>query len=76
VLLDGRGRETVLLKDPAVSVWHPYPLVPRKRPPVLGGGAVDAELAAKGLARCLVSDIYVGMENVKRGEVKYIRILE
>ena len=75
-LLDGQGRETVLLKDPAVSVWHPYPLVPRTRPPVLGGGAIDAELAAQGLARCLVSDIYVGMENVKRGEVKYIRVLE
>ena len=80
-LLDGQGRETVLLKDPAVSVWHPYPVVPRERPPVLAGGAVDPELAAKGLARCLVSDIYVGMDNangggVNRGEVKYIRILE
>jgi hypothetical protein len=74
--LDGQGRETVLLKDPAVSLWEAYPLVPRERPPVLVGGAVDAELAAQGLARCLVSDIYVGMENVKRGEVKYIRILE
>ena len=75
-LLDGQGRETVLLKDPAVSLWHPYPLVPRKRPPVPVGGAVDAELAAQGLARCLVTDIYVGMENVPRGAVKYIRVLE
>ena len=80
-LLDGQGRETVLLKDPAVSLWHPYPLVLRERPPVSVGGAVDAELAAQGLARCLVTDIYVGMDGnhgkgVQRGEVKYIRILE
>ncbi|MDR0327253.1 MAG: NPCBM/NEW2 domain-containing protein [Planctomycetaceae bacterium] len=75
-LLDGQGRETVLLKDSAVSIWHPFPLVPRERPPVLVGGVVDSELAAQGLARCVVSDIYVGMENVKRGDVKYIRILE
>jgi len=75
-LLDGQGRETLLLKDPAVSLWHPYPLVPRERPPVPAGGTADAELAEQGLARCLVTDIYVGMENVERGEVKYIRILE
>jgi hypothetical protein len=75
-LLDGQGRETVLLKDPGVSVWHPYPLVPRERPPILVGAAIDSELAAQGLARCIVTDIYTGMENVKRGAVKYIRILE
>ncbi|MCL2005816.1 MAG: hypothetical protein FWG73_06590 [Planctomycetaceae bacterium] len=75
-ILDGQGRETVLLKDPTISLWHPYPLVPRERPPVLGGGANDPELAEQGLARCLVTDIYVGMEDVPRGEVKYIRILE
>jgi len=80
-LLDGQGRETMLLKDSSVSLWHPFPLVPRERPPVPGGGAVDAELAAQGLARCLVTDVYVGMDGndgkgVNRGEVKYIRILE
>jgi len=75
-LLDGQGRETVLLKDLSVSLWHPFPLIPREQPPVHVGGAVDAELAPQGLARCLVTDIYVGMDNVKRGEVKYIRVLE
>ena len=75
-LLDGKGQDTPLIRDPAVSVWHPYPLVSREPPPVLVGAAVDAELAAKGLARCIVTDVYTGMENVERGEVKYIRILE
>jgi len=75
-LLDGQGRETVLLDDPSVSLWHPFPLVPRERPPVLAGATIDEELAAQGLARCLVTDIYVGMEDVERGAVRYIRILE
>ncbi|MDR1965016.1 MAG: NPCBM/NEW2 domain-containing protein [Planctomycetaceae bacterium] len=76
-LLDQSGRETTLLKDPSVSLWQPYPLVPREKPAQqLSGMSVDTELAAKGLARCIVTDVYVGMENVKRGEVKYIRILE
>ena len=75
-LLDGQGRETMLLKDSSVSLWHPYPLVPRERPPIPVGGAVDAELATQGLARCLVNDVYVGLENVQRGEVKYIRVIE
>jgi hypothetical protein len=77
VLLNAAGQETVLLKDPSVSLWEPYPVVPRSKPvQQLSGMPIDADLAAKGLARCIVTDIYAGMENVKRGEVKYIRILE
>ncbi|MDR1486215.1 MAG: NPCBM/NEW2 domain-containing protein [Planctomycetaceae bacterium] len=76
VLLDELGRETRLLCDPSISLWHAYPLVSREVPPVLSGVSIDSELAAKGLARCVVTDIYVGMDNVKRGEVKYLRILE
>ncbi|MDR3109583.1 MAG: NPCBM/NEW2 domain-containing protein [Planctomycetaceae bacterium] len=75
-ILDGDGNETVLLKDQTVSLWEPFPLVPREKPPVPTGMQVDSELATKGLARCIVTDVYVGMDNVKRGEVKYLRILE
>ncbi|MDR3232364.1 MAG: NPCBM/NEW2 domain-containing protein [Planctomycetaceae bacterium] len=75
-LLDGSGKETLLLKDPTISLWTPYPLVPREKPPVPTGMTVDKELAAKGLAKCIVTDVYVGMDNVKRGEVKYLRVLE
>ncbi|MDR1382864.1 MAG: NPCBM/NEW2 domain-containing protein [Planctomycetaceae bacterium] len=76
VLLDGNGKETVLLKDSAVSLWEPYPLVPREKPPVPTGMPTDEELAKQGLARCFVTDVYAGMNNVKRGEVQYLRILE
>ena len=75
-LLDDRGKETVLLKDAGISLWQPYPLVPREKPPVPAGMSIDGELAGKGMARCFVTDVYVGMGNVKRGEVKYLRILE
>lgn len=76
VLLDENGRDTTLLCDPTISLWHAYPLVPRETPPIPAGLPIDPELAAKGLAKCVVTDIYVGMDNVKRGEVKYLRILE
>jgi hypothetical protein len=76
VLLDAAGHDTPLLDDPAVSLWHPYPLTPRERPPVPVSSAIDEPLAARGLARCIVTDVYTGMENVQRGDVKYLRILE
>ncbi|MDR1594836.1 MAG: hypothetical protein LBS43_10215 [Prevotellaceae bacterium] len=75
-LLDGDGKETVLLKDTTISLWQPYPLAPRDKPPIPTGMPIDTELAGKGLARCFVTDVYAGMDNVKRGEIKYLRILE
>ncbi|MDR1924751.1 MAG: NPCBM/NEW2 domain-containing protein [Planctomycetaceae bacterium] len=76
VLLDESGRDTELLKDSSVSLWQPYPVVSRPVPPQRTKTAIDPELASKGLARCVVTDVYAGMDNVKRGDVKYIRILE
>ncbi len=75
-LLDESGKETPLLKDSGVSLWEPYPLVARTKPPTQTVAEVDVELAAKGLARCVVTDVYVGMDGVKRGDVKFLRILE
>ncbi len=74
-LLDGQGRTTPLYRDEKVSVWHAYPLKPRKVPPVVEA-ARDEALAEKGLARCVVTDVYVGLEGVERGTVKHIRVLE
>ena len=75
-LLDENGKETPLLKDSGVSLWQPFPLVARAKPETQTAVGVDEELAAQGLARCIVTDIYTGMDGVKRGEVKYIRIFE
>lgn len=62
-------------RDPAISCWQPMPLKARPRPPIATIN-LDAELAAKNLAVVSVQDVYFGMENVARGTVKYIRIME
>jgi len=74
-LLDGAGNETLLYKDEEISCWHPYPLASRETPPVVDP-PIDSELAERGLALCVVTDVYKGMEGVGRGTVKYLRILE
>jgi len=75
VLVDGKGNETPLYKDEAISCWHAYPLRPRQKPPV-HQPTPDRELAEAGKARCVVVDVYTGMEGVERGTIKYLRILE
>ena len=74
-LIDEAGHHELIYKDPEFSCWHPTPLVPRKRPPVLPPVG-DPALAKKNLAVCIVQDVYRGMEGVERGSVKWIRILE
>ncbi|NQT87609.1 hypothetical protein HQ560_12640 [bacterium] len=74
-LLDETGATRLVYRDPDISCWSPMPLRPRKRPPVLQR-AGDPKLAAKNQAVCIVTDIYHGMEDVERGSIKYIRILE
>ena len=74
-LLDSSGKVQLLYRDPEISCWQPIPVRPRKTPPVIRG-ATDPVLAEKGLARCIVVDIYRGMEGVERGTIKYIRVLE
>lgn len=64
-----------LYHDPEISSWQPVPLRPRSVPPVIAG-ALDPALAARGLARCLVADVYRGMEGVERGTIRHLRILE
>ncbi len=73
-LLDETGRVELIYRDPDISCWQPYPLRPRQVPPVLET-ARDPDLAAKGLARCVVADVYHGLA-VERGTVKHLRILE
>lgn len=61
VLLDEAGEETPLLKDEAVSCWHPYPLRPRTVPPVRIETARNERLAGQKRAIAVVTDVYVGM---------------
>jgi len=74
-LLDTKVRHKRVYRDPETSIWCAQPLRARKKPPI-SIMPRDEALAKKGLAVCSVLDIYHGMENVKRGEVKWIRIME
>lgn len=74
-LLGDHGEEQPLYRDPAISCWEPMPILPRTRPPVISTAA-DPVLARQGLAGCMVTDVYHGMEGVPRGAVKYLRVLE
>jgi len=74
-LLDEHGKTWLFHREKETSCFMPYPLMKRPRP-TIQPSVTDKAMAAKGLAVCVVTDIYHGMENVKRGDVKYIRILE
>lgn len=61
--------------DPEISCWQPLPVMVRSAPPVLRGD-LDPQLVEKRLARCILTDVYRGMEDVERGSIKYLRVLE
>lgn len=75
VWLNENGEDIPLYQDPEISCFHPFPLKVRTRPPVLPS-TTDPELAKRNLANCVVTDVYHGLEDVERGCIKYIRILE
>lgn len=74
-LLDERGAVREFYRDPAISCWRPMPLRPRPVPPV-PSSPVNADLAGRGEAVCMVADVYHGLAGVPRGAVKWLRVLE
>ena len=74
-LLNDKGETTSLFKDQTISCWHPFPLVKREKSG-MPMSAINEKLAAENKAECLVADVYVGLPNVARGSIKYLRILE
>jgi len=74
-LLDERGETWLIHREEATSCFMPYPMIKRKRPDAKPSTR-NEQMARKGLAVCIVTDVYHGMENVKRGEVKFLRVLE
>jgi hypothetical protein len=62
-------------RDSAISCWQPMPLKARNKPPIATIN-LDPDLAAKKLAIVSVQDVYFGMENVARGSVKWLRVME
>ncbi len=74
-LLQSSGKLEPFYHDPEIASWQPVPLKARKVPPVFPK-AVDSKLAERKLAKCVVTDVYHGLEDVKRGSIKHIRVLE
>jgi hypothetical protein len=74
-LIDTEGNHRLVHKDRKLSLWHPTPLVARKRPPEIYS-ARHPEYAASKEALCIVTDVYQGMDGVERGQVKWLRINE
>ncbi|MEI7910336.1 MAG: hypothetical protein WCK77_11920, partial [Verrucomicrobiota bacterium] len=74
-VLDAAGKREPFYRDADISCWQPMPLKARQRPPVLAS-ETDGQLAARKLARCVVTDVYQGLEGVERGSIRYLRILE
>jgi hypothetical protein len=74
-LVDTKGRHRLVHADPGLSCWHPLPLVARPVPPQLKT-VREPQYAAGSQARCIVANVYQGMEGVKPGQVKWLRINE
>ena len=74
-LIDTEGRRRPVYADPELSCWHPLPLVARPVPPQVQP-VRNPQYAANDQALCVVANVYQGMEGVKAGEVKWLRINE
>jgi len=74
-LIDTEGNHRFVHADAKLSCWHPVPLVARPVPPALQPSR-DPEYAAGNQALCVVANVHHGMEGVKPGEVKWLRINE
>jgi len=73
-LLDAAGNRELLYRDPDVGTTNPTPLVPRTPPPVLPA-ATDVT-SNKNTGTMVVTDIYQGLGNVRRGTIKELRIVQ
>ena len=72
LLADRAGRRVVVCADAEIDLHSPMLVKPRPRPPVLA-----AETDRHGRAgRLYVADIYQGLDGVRRGEVKQLRVIE
>jgi len=74
-LVDTEGNHRFVHADEKLSLWHPLPLVPRRVPPKIHTFRHPA-YAAAGEALCILENVYQGLDGVKAGEVKWLRINE
>ncbi len=68
--LDVWGNKELIHRDPILSAAYPQPLVPREKPPVIA----DMANTETPYATVYMTDIYSGVPEFEKGEVKYIRV--
>jgi hypothetical protein len=71
-LFDAAGQLEPLYRDLEISSMYPIPVRSQPRPPVIAS-TVDWEGAQEG--SFVVADVYRGLNTVKRGEIKALRIV-
>jgi hypothetical protein len=74
-LIDDDRRRDLIYRDPNISCWMPMPLQSRQAPPVLPS-ILPPSTKDHRKATLVLTDVYVGLPGIKRGTVKYLRIME
>jgi len=75
-VLDAWGNRTLLHEHPTMDCYHPMVLRRRPTPTRITPVAVPGKTATEKQATMLVQDVYKGLTGIKRGTVKYIRVME
>ena len=71
-MINRKGKRIVLLSDPKICLHSPLLVKPRKKPAALP----DIADRSKTTGNFFVQDVYEGLEGVKRGEAKWLRVIE
>ncbi|MDD3470637.1 MAG: hypothetical protein PHE53_11765 [Thermoguttaceae bacterium] len=71
-MIDRNGRRLTLLSDPDICLHDPMLVKPRPVPTV----RIDVVDRSAKTGRFFVQDVYRGLEGVKRGEARWIRVIE
>ncbi|MHC4178567.1 MAG: HzsA-related protein [Planctomycetota bacterium] len=74
-LIDTEGNHRLVCEDKELSCWHPTPLVAREVPPGIRS-VRDPQIAESKKALCIVTNVHRGMQGVRPGEVKWLRVNE
>jgi hypothetical protein len=74
-LIDEFGNHVKIYQDPEYSSWQPMPLKAREKPPIIPSVRFHVK-AEPEESVVIMSDVYEGLEGIKRGTVKYLRVLE
>ncbi|MCX6912860.1 MAG: discoidin domain-containing protein [Verrucomicrobia bacterium] len=69
---DADGQLEPLYRDPEMSTMYPIPVRPQPLPPVL---AAQAKPEGTQEGRFLLADVYRGLGQVKRGDIKRLRLV-